>query len=48
MKKKKTNNKYCKRCGYKVIKEKCKDIDYPYYCPNCDENMYSFEVESQK
>jgi len=47
MKKIKTN-KYCKRCGSMVEIEKCKDIHYPYYCPNCDENMYSFEVTDEK
>ena len=34
----------CFRCGTEVKKEKNKYIDYPYYCPNCDENMYSFET----
>jgi rubrerythrin len=35
---------YCKKCGYVVTKEKDKEIDYPFYCSNCDENLYSFEV----
>ena len=37
----------CKRCGCKVneeVEEELKE-EYPYYCPYCDENMYSFEVE---
>jgi len=32
------------RCGGEVYKSKDKDMDYPYYCPDCDENMYSIEV----
>ena len=33
----------CKRCGgHNVVKED--ELDYPYYCIECDENMYSFEV----
>ena len=39
-----TKNK-CRKCGNFVCEEINKEIDYPYYCPNCDENMYSFEVE---
>jgi formamidopyrimidine-DNA glycosylase len=35
----------CKRCNHPVKKETVKGIDYPYYCPTCDENMYGFEVE---
>jgi Zn finger protein HypA/HybF involved in hydrogenase expression len=34
----------CNRCGNKVVEETEKGIDYPYYCPNCDENQYSFET----
>ena len=37
------SDKMCKRCGTIVYHEKY-DIDYPYYCPKHDENMYSFEV----
>ncbi len=33
---------FCLRCGNKVEVEPV--LDYPYYCPECDENMYSFEV----
>ena len=32
----------CNRCGTQVQKEL--ELDYPYYCPECDENMYRFEV----
>ena len=35
--------KYCCRCGGKV-KIEWFIKDYPFYCPDCDENMYSFEV----
>lgn len=34
--------KKCKRCGTEVEVEQ--ELDYPYYCPTCDENMYRFEV----
>ena len=43
----KTNLK-CKRCGnfvYKEIHRRNPSFDYPYVCLNCDENMFSFEVE---
>ena len=33
----------CKKCGGIVLFET--ELDYPYYCPNCDENMYEFETE---
>ncbi|MDE7354454.1 MAG: hypothetical protein K2O06_15595 [Acetatifactor sp.] len=35
----------CRRCGSKVQPEKDDWLrkEYPYYCPDCDENMYSFE-----
>ncbi|MAG28112.1 hypothetical protein CMI47_21510 [Candidatus Pacearchaeota archaeon] len=38
--------KYCRRCGTKLQIEK--ELDYPYYCPECDENMYEFETENRK
>lgn len=34
----------CNRCDSWVKKETNPEIDCPYYCPSCDENMYSFEV----
>lgn len=38
-------NKSCNRCGTIVFNEKFRTKDnYPFYCPNCDENMFSFEV----
>ncbi len=35
----------CRRCGAAVCRETDRDLkkEYPYYCPCCDENMYSFE-----
>ncbi|HBA50755.1 MAG TPA: hypothetical protein DCZ91_23755 [Lachnospiraceae bacterium] len=35
----------CGRCGSKVRPEREAGLreEYPYYCPRCDENMYSFE-----
>jgi len=38
--------KYCNRCKTEVEKEVEPSIDYPYYCPECDENMYEFEVHN--
>ena len=37
---------YCFRCKTEVEVEADQTMEgkYPYYCPNCDENMYSFEV----
>ena len=32
----------CFRC--KTVLEKENVLDYPYYCPECDENMYNFEA----
>jgi hypothetical protein len=40
------SNKICKKCRNIVFHEKHLVIEYPYYCVNCDENMYSFEVET--
>lgn len=39
----------CNRCGTVVVKETDKELmkEYPYYCPKCDENMYSFEIHHQ-
>jgi len=37
--------KKCKRCGSFVYEEVHKEMDYPYMCFRCDENMYHFEVE---
>jgi len=36
----------CNRCGTVVKKETDNELkeEYPFYCPECDENMYDFEV----
>lgn len=36
----------CGRCGGVVRREK--KLDYPYYCPRCDENLYNFEVKERR
>lgn len=35
----------CVKCGSFVFSEDNSEIDYPYYCPCCDENMYKHETE---
>lgn len=39
-------NRYCRRCGHAIMRETVKGLrkEYPYYCPNCYENMYRFET----
>lgn len=39
--------RYCQRCGHKVKREFFIK-EYPYYCPECDENMYKIETLSSK
>ena len=34
----------CKNCNSTIYKEMDKQVDYPYVCLSCDENMYGFEV----
>jgi hypothetical protein len=36
----------CLKCGSYVKKETCKGLrkEYPFYCPNCCENMYRVET----
>ncbi len=36
----------CPKCLHLVEEEK--ELDYPYYCPTCDKNLYGFEVKSVK
>lgn len=38
--------KACKRCGAIVAEETDEALksEYTYYCPVCDENLYSFET----
>ncbi len=37
--------KVCQKCMGRVRRERSRELrkKYPYYCPYCDENMYSFE-----
>lgn len=37
----KTHRK-CGKCGTSVRRET--KLDYPFYCPHCDENLYRFET----
>lgn len=34
----------CKKCEQPVVEELDTNIDYPYFCPTCDENMYEHEI----
>jgi predicted RNA-binding Zn-ribbon protein involved in translation (DUF1610 family) len=36
----------CFRCGTPVEIE-TKILEYPYYCPECDENMFEFETREE-
>lgn len=38
--------RFCKRCGTQVRRETVKGLrnEYPFFCPYCDENMYTFET----
>lgn len=40
----------CFRCGCLVLKETDPELskEYLYYCPECDENLYSFETEESQ
>ena len=40
--------RHCKICSAEVEIETCEDIDYPYYCPSCDENRYEFETATKE
>lgn len=35
--------RFCNRCGCKVDRET--ELDYPWYCPNCDENLFNVETD---
>jgi hypothetical protein len=37
-------DKRCHNCLSLLHKEINEDIDYPYVCLTCDENMYEFET----
>ena len=36
----------CCHCGHEVCFEADKELmkEYPFYCPNCDENLYGIEI----
>ena len=36
--------KTCPKCGNPLCFEHNGDIDYPYFCPTCDENFYETEL----
>ena len=36
--------KVCPRCGNPLYIEHNDEIDYPFFCPECDENFYGIEV----
>jgi len=36
----------CFRCNTKL--EKSEIGDYTYYCPECDEDFYSFEIKKEE
>ena len=38
-------HRFCKHCGTQVRKET--NLDYPFYCPRCNENMYRSETLSK-
>lgn len=42
----KTTSATCSHCGHKVCFEADKELmkEYPFYCPNCDENLYGIEI----
>lgn len=42
--------RHCFRCGHLVKRETEKYLrkKYPYYCPYCDENMFTFETYKKK
>ena len=35
----------CSKCGCAILAEHEGNAKYPYYCPCCDENMYTFETQ---
>ncbi len=39
-------HRFCNRCNTEVERET--KLDYPYYCPQCDENLYSFETQDEQ
>jgi len=45
-----STQKYCFRCKTELEFETDSDLkkEYPYYCPNCDENMFEFETLTEE
>ena len=43
-------NKFCNRCDSRVKLEKTQGLrkEYKYYCPCCDENLYTFKAHNKK
>lgn len=42
---KKATGKICPKCGKTLYIEHNEEIDYPFFCPECEENFYEFEVQ---
>lgn len=38
--------RFCNKCGCMVDKET--ELDYPWVCPNCDENMFNVETDTME
>ena len=38
--------RFCTKCGCKVDKDT--EMDYSWYCPNCDENLYFIETDTER
>lgn len=38
--------RFCTKCGCKVDKDT--ETDYSWYCPNCDENLFYIETDTER
>lgn len=38
--------RYCNRCG-EMVEDTPPENDYNYYCPGCDEDLYTFETHEE-
>ena len=38
--------RFCAKCGCKV--DEGTETDYPWYCPNCDENLFCIETDTER
>ena len=38
--------RFCAKCGCKV--DRTTRSDYPWYCPNCDENLFYIETDTER